>query len=246
MHIQESTTPFAGSPLDDFGANNGLNFQPDVYTANPIRDRIWRNQPPNAPDGSGSGGGLNAILAQLSSLLQQLMSALSGGMQNFFTNAQASSTGDPHLAFNGTNSNGDQQQARFDSMAGHSDLLDSNSVRGGYRLSTGVTDPGANGVTYNRTAAVTTNYGRTQVSLDNAGNAQVCRNGKTASIAAGQSMQLGPNEKVTRNADGSVVVAETGQDGGTITTTLRDNGPGVDVNVDANDVALSGDLVQHK
>ncbi|HEV2261729.1 MAG TPA: hypothetical protein VGR69_05515 [Candidatus Rubrimentiphilum sp.] len=246
MQIQETATPFVASPLDDLsGGGNGFGFEPNVFTANPIQDRIWRNpQPPGFGGNSLDSGGLNGILAQLSSLLQQLMAALSGGLQNFFTNAQGSSTGDPHLAFNGTTANG-TQQSRFDSMTDHWDLLDSNSVRGGFRLSTDVTQPNKDGVTYNRWASVATNDGRTQVSLDNRGNAQVCRNGNVSAISAGQSIQLGPNEKVTRNADGSLVIAETAQGGATITTTFTRNGSGVDVSVDASKVELGGDLVRH-
>jgi hypothetical protein len=217
-------------------------------------DLIRRIEPPQASEFGGLRG-MSGILSQLLAIVQQLLSAIGmggafGGLfgnsqtpQPYFESATASSTGDPHLAFNGTASNGGSSQTRFDSMIGHTDLLDSDSFAGGYTISTSVTKPAGNGVTYNRKATIATNFGATQVSLDRNGNATILQNGQTISLANGQSLSLGNGETVTRNADGSLVVRDDNGMGGTIATTLSENGQGVDVNAQATRVDLGGDLV---
>lgn len=186
-------------------------------------------------------GGASGMVSQLLALIRQLLSSF-GQNQTYYTNASASSTGDPHLAFTGTQGNGASRQTRFDSMSGHADLLDSGSFAGGYRVSTQVTQPGANGVTYNREACVTSNFGQTRVSLDDEGHAKILANGRAVSIGQGQTLDLGNGETVTRNADGSLGVTEVNGMGGRITTRLSENSAGVDVNVKAQNVALGGDL----
>jgi hypothetical protein len=250
MQIQHSVASLFGAIQNpaDGGGIIGVDTPPPPDQARPKHpDRIRQSPFSNWPPTAGAGGGANALLSQIMNLLQQLLSAIGGQgntAQPLFSSAQASSTGDPHLAFNGTTGAG-TQQSRFDSMDDHPDLLDSNSFRGGFQIGTSVTAPGANGVTWNRRAAVSTNFGDTQVSLDNQGKALVVRNGKSMSLAAGQSMPLGHGETVTRNADGSLVISNENGSGGHVTTTLRDSGPGVDVSVDARGVALGGDLVRH-
>jgi len=205
---------------------------------------------PSAGFGEGLPG-TNGILSQLLNIVQQLLSMLGmGGMlgsmpggEQYFRSASGSSLGDPHLAFSGTTANGSNQQTHFDSMGSHSDLLDSDSFAGGYQIATSVTQPGANGVTYNRQAVVSTNFGNTQVSLDRSGNASVSQNGQTISIANGQSVLLGGGESVTRNSNGSLVITDENGMGGTITTTLAENGQGVDVTTQANNVDLGGYLL---
>lgn len=182
------------------------------------------------------------ILSQLVAMVQQLVASMNG--QQHFSNATASSVGDPHLAFDGTNGAGQSQHTRFDSMQGHSDLLDSSSFAGGYRISTRVTQPNGNGVTYNRAATIATNFGNTRVSLDASGQARIVSNGQNIEIAYGQAVDLGNGEQVSRNADGSLVIADNDGMGGTIVTRLSTNGAGVDVNVDARNVDLGGDLVR--
>jgi hypothetical protein len=220
------------------------------------RDNIRRTgphlvfNPIDNPIGNPLQSGLGSILSQLLGALQQLLSMFgvgsafgsAAGGEQYFANASGSSTGDPHLAFNG-NSGGGTQAAHFDSMTDHPDLLESDSFAGGYQISTNVTQPGANGVTYNRQATVSTGFGGTQVSLDNSGNATIMQNGQTITLADGQSMALGNGETVTRNANGSVIVRDDNGLGGTITTTLSENGKGVDVNVQSSNVDLGGDLL---
>jgi len=246
MQIEQSIASLIGGAIDDPAGNDFSSAldRPATWD-DPHMDKIRRTPFPSWPSATDAAGGLNAILSQIMNLLQQLMSALGGGAQPFFNTAQGSSQGDPHLAFDGTTGGG-AQQTRFDSMDDHPDLLDSNSFRGGFRIATAVTQPDANGVTWNRRAAVTTNFGATQVSLDNLGDARVMRNGQSTILSAGQSLRLGPRESVVRNADGSVVISDRNESGGTITTTLRDSEPGVDVSVSAQAVQLGGDLVRHR
>jgi hypothetical protein len=196
------------------------------------------------------GGGVAGmpIVQQLISIIQQLLSALGFGQQpaspsNFYQNATASSTGDPHLSFSATDFTGNAAQDHFDSMAAHSDLLDSDSFNGGYQISTAVTQPGANGVTYNRQATISTNFGQTQVSLDKDGNAYIMQHGHRHAIAPGAFYNLGNGESVRRNDNGSIVVTDMNGEGGSITTTLTENGSGVDVRTQAQNVDLGGDLV---
>ncbi len=196
--------------------------------------------------GSMGAGTPFGIISELLGVVAQLLSMFGLGgtsTQAYFKNANGASTGDPHLSFDGTNVSGANEQARFDSMIGHSDLLDSDSFAGGYQISTSVTQPAANGVTYNQQATISTGFGQTQVSLDNAGNATIVQNGQTTALADGESVDLGQGEAVTRAADGSVAVSDDNGFGGTITTTLSESGQGVNVNAQANDVDLGGDLL---
>ena len=90
-------------------------------------------------------------------------------------------------------------------MQSEPDLLHSDSIRGGYQLSTQTTPPNASGVTYNQSATVTTHGGRTQVSLNNNGNATITQDGVTQNLTPGQTVQLG-NETVTCNQNGSLQI----------------------------------------
>lgn len=208
--------------------------------------RVPVDVPPGGGPYPGGMQGLGSIVSQLLGIIQQLMSMLGlGGAGNglfgnpqgpeqYFQSASGASTGDPHLSFNGNH---------FDSMVGHSDLLDSDSFTGGLQISTSVTQPGSNGVTFNQQATVSSNFGQTQVSLDKSGNATIVQNGQTMSLANGQSVDLGDGEIVTRNQDGSLVINDDNGMGGTMSTTLSENGQGVDVNTQANNIDLGGDLV---
>jgi|SRR5579884_291282 len=206
-------------------------------------------RPVSGLPGTPSGGiATLPIIAQLMSIVQQLLSMFGLGQQamgagTYYQNATASSTGDPHLAFNGTDAFGNATQNRFDSMSGHANLLDSDSFNGGYNIATTVTAPARNGVTYNQQATISSDYGRTQVSLDKSGSAYVTEDGHSHAIADGQSFNLGNGETVARQADGSVIVTETNAQGGSIVTTLSENGKGVDVRAQANNVDLGGDLL---
>ncbi|MBV9271554.1 MAG: hypothetical protein JO165_10685 [Candidatus Eremiobacteraeota bacterium] len=198
---------------------------------------------------SGMGGIMQMLMSALAQLLSQFgmfaqQPQTGTGPQDYYSQASASSNGDPHLAFNGTDANGTTHTAKFDSMAPHADFLESNCFSGGYRVSTDVTAPAANGITWNQNATVTTNYGNTAVSLNKNGAASVEQNGRNFSLANGQIVDLGNGETVARATDGSLTITDNDGRGGFIATTLRTNGQGVDVGVQAQNVNLSGDVVR--
>jgi hypothetical protein len=187
--------------------------------------------------------------SQIGQMLQQLIGMLQQAFgnqsppENQYTDATASSTGDPHLAFDGTQSNGTASSQHFDSMVSHNDLIDSDSIPGGYQIATQVTQPNANGITLNKSATITSNYGQSQISVDNAGNASITLGGEPLAISSGQTLDLGNGQTVTKNADNSLTVINTNGQGGTINTTLKPNGGGVDVTTRAHNADLGGDIV---
>lgn len=188
-------------------------------------------------------GGIGSLLSQLANYLSGDASGNSGASEQRYANASASSTGDPHLSFNGTAGDGTSANAKWDDMNSHADLLDSDSFAGGYRVSTTTTSPNANGITYNGSATVSTNGGNTGVTLDASGNATLVENGRSINIADGRTFNLGNGETVARAQDGSLTITDRNRNGGSITTTLRDNGSGgVDVNASAQNVDLGGYL----
>jgi hypothetical protein len=172
------------------------------------------------------------MFAQMGSMFQQMFGGASPnyGSEQYYSNASGGSVGDPHLSFNGST---------WNDMSSEPDLLHSDSIHGGYQLSTQTTTPNSSGVTYNQSATVTTHDGGTQVTLSNNGSATVTQNGISSIIAPGASMQFG-NETITCNQNGSLQIACTNQNGGQITTTMCCNGPGIDVNVSASNVDLGG------
>lgn len=156
------------------------------------------------------------------------------GKEHYFANATGASDGDPHLSFNG---------ARWNNMASQSDLLNSNSIAGGFRISTQATPPNAKGATWNQSATVTLNGGATTVSMNDNGDASITSYGQSVSISKGQTIQLGDGESVTYEQNGSLQVVAQNGDGGRIDTTLTPDGKGVNVDVTAHDVDLGGTLV---
>lgn len=227
-------------------------------------DSIARLGPPSIgvqPGQTGSGfnplgfmgmGAIQTAISSILGMLQQLMQMLgggsgvgpdqSGGGEQFYGNATGSSTGDPHLAFNGTTGAGQTDNGHFDNMNGQYDLLDSDSFDGGYQISTQTTAPNANGITFNSNAAISTQNGAVQVSLDKAGDAYALENGNSTTLQAGQTLDLGDGETARRAQDGSLTVVDNNGSSGQITTTMRSNGQGVDVNASAQNVDLGGDL----
>jgi len=190
-------------------------------------------------------GPLGGLIQQLMQMLQSLMGQTSGmpgfpGMpggngEQYFSNATGGSVGDPHLSFNGNH---------WNSMASHADLLHSDSIPGGFRVSTQVTPPNQNGAAWNQSATISMNGGATTVSLNNNGMPTIERDGEPITLADGQTTQLGNGESVTRNANGSLTVVAQNGSGGEITTTLTSQGQGVNVEVSAQNVDLGGALVR--
>ena len=215
------------SPSTAFGGDSISTFSPNVFGNS------------DASDGAPS------IFANLFAAMEQFFGGAANGIGNwfsgttndsseqYFSTASGGSNGDPHISFNGTT---------WNDMQSEPDLLNSQSIRGGYQLSTQTTAPNAGGVTYNQSATVTTHAGRTAVTLDNNGTATITQDGATSTLAAGQTAQLG-NEVVTCNANGSLQIVCRNNNGGQITTTMTQNGSGVDVNVSANNVDLGGAMV---
>jgi len=213
--------------------------------------------------GAGStsfGGGFSGVMALFYNAVSNVFAALqaaftstggaSGTPGSFgsasergYTNATASSQGDPHLAFDGTTAAGAAQHGKWDDMHAHADLIDSDSFDGDYRVSTRTTAPTASGVTYNKSATVTTEGGATAVTLRQDGTLSVRQNGSRVDVARGQSLDLGNGETLSSSADGSATIAQTNSAGGSITTTLRSNGAGVDVSTAVQNADLGGYLV---
>lgn len=237
-------------PMIAFPAPTVLSaFEEAPPAAAPAGDGISRIPSPGFDAGWGdassagtSSGGLYQIIQQLMSVIAQLLGTAGGsgssatgyGDQHYFANASGGSNGDPHLSFNGS---------AWDDMQSESNLLDSNSIPGGFRISTQTTAPNANGVTYNQQATVRTNFGNTSVCLDKDGDASYTQFGVTNALAPGQSVNLGNGETATRDQNGSLTITQQSPQGGCITTTMSQNGSGVNVNVTANGVDLGGALV---
>jgi len=171
-----------------------------------------------------------------------------GGPQQRFADVDISSTGDPHLAETGTRETAAGTQnvdEHYDSMTAHDDLVSSRAIAGGYRVSTTVTQPSTNGVTYNDSATVHANFGSDSITMQRDGSFAITSGGQSVALAKGQTVTLSGGETVGENADGSVVVSASNQNGGSIATTLRASGNGVDVTTHAHELAVGGDVVQH-
>ena len=194
-------------------------------------------------------GPLAGLIQQLMQMLQSFMgcggysgyggSGSSGGCspyggEQFFSTASGASTGDPHLSFNGNH---------WNSMVSQPDLLNSNSIPGGFQVSTQVTTPSSRGITWNQSATISLNNGQTTIGMNNAGQPAIESFGRSLPIADGQTIELGNGASVTRNADGSLSVLARNGYGGQITTTLTAQGEGVNVEASAQNVDLGGALV---
>jgi len=160
---------------------------------------------------------------------------------------EITSTGDPHIGESGTvlgrNGAATQVSQKYDSMAAQPDLVDSAWIAGGYKVSTTVTQPNANGVTYNQTATVTANDGLDDVTMNRNGSYTVVDAGSQVQLAKGKSLTLSGGETVTANADGSLTVAATNGQGGSISTVLKANGTELNVETHAHDIALGGEVM---
>jgi hypothetical protein len=108
-----------------------------------------------------------------------------------------------------------------------------------------VTQPGANGVTYNQSASVHTDYDSDQITMNKDGSFSITDHGGTVGLIKGQTVMLSGSETVTENQDGSLTVNAANERGGSISTTLRATGNGVDVTTHGHNVRLGGDAVKH-
>jgi hypothetical protein len=263
MSIQPLEGSLGSTPLSPFtGIGGGANpLAQDSVSGTPSGDAISRMVPPwlansmSNPVQTAMFGPLPGLLQQLLQMLQQMTgggglpygnggAGFPGGGQpscppygneQFFANANGSSEGDPHLCFNGN---------KWNSMVSHPNLLDSNSIPGGFRLSTQVTAPNERGVTRNQSATIALNNGATTISMNNSGQATIESYGRNLSVNAGQTVQLGNGATATYGANGQLTVTACNAMGGRITTTLAAKGGGVNVDVNAHDVDLGGALVR--
>ncbi len=225
----EQVLPYLAAPLGA-AVMSGGDFIRSQYNENSWQSN---NEPWQNSFGSMFGSFSANILQQLYQMLQRFFGGQTSGEQ-YFQNATGGSVGDPHLSFNGQT---------WNNMGSQPNLLSSDSISGGYQISTQATPPAANGVTYNQSATVTTNNGATNVTMNKDGNVKISQFGRSFSLEPGQSADLGNGEFVARNQDGSLAVTCNNGTGGNITTTMRSNGTGVDVNATANNVDLGGTLV---
>jgi hypothetical protein len=261
------------SQQNDAAQNEMMRWQPasgDGYQNTPIALPIAYPGQNDGASSANSGNFFQSILQNLNNAISQLTSYLSAQTsssgtsatagsatgtgyassptqtqqpENYFTSATGSSTGDPHDAFDGTTGSGANVSDKWDSMQGHGDLLSSNSFCGGYQVSTTTTAPNAQGVTYNSSATVTTDGGNTSVTMNQGGSYVVTENGQNVTLTQGQATTIGHGESVTLNADNSLTITDTNHRGATVTTTLSNNGHGVDVSASGSNVDLGGYLV---
>lgn len=240
MYVQPFDGPFSSGTLSPLtGSLTGESPSLDGMPPMPP-DSIARSAAPWSAE-SGSAvpfamfGPLLSMLSQLMQMLQSLVGYQSSGNERFFRGANGSSSGDPHLSFNGN---------RWSSMASQPDLLDSNSIPGGFQISTQTTPPDGKGVTWNRSATVALQGGATTITLDANGQASLMKNGQSLAVAPGETLQLGDGATVRAERNGSLCITARDASGGAIETTLTARGNGVDVDVNAHDVDLGGALVQ--
>lgn len=165
--------------------------------------------------------------------------------EQFFTSADLSSNGDPHDRFEGTLADGGTIGGKWNNMANHPHLLESNSFQGGFDVSTDVSDRNGKGITHNDSATIETNYGRNAVTMNADGSYSVTKDGTAVALPTGKPVDLGNGETVTLNADNSLTVVDKNAAGGSITTTLKSNGTAVNVDASAQNVDLGGYLARH-
>jgi len=164
-----------------------------------------------------------------------------------FSDVDVSSTGDPHIAEVGTRAGHGANttvDSHWDSMTSHDDLVHTDSVEGGYRVSTAVTQRGANGVTYNQSASVHANFGQDDVTMNRDGSYRIFSDGRAITLGKGESATLSGGERVDIGQNGALTVS-AGQGAATISTTLTSTGDGVDVATHGHDIALGGDAIAH-
>lgn len=251
--------PATLAPLETAG--DGIFSSAAGALSQPIgtEDGISRFVPPAIGNAMLQNPAQTALFGPISGLLQQLVQMLQSmmgyagyggcegyggyggyggcngyGNEQYFSNANGSSSGDPHLSFNGSH---------WNSMSSQPDLLDSDSIPGGYQVSTQVTAPNSKGVTWNQSASIALDNGNVAVSMNNEGQATVRQGDRMIPICAGDTLNLGNGASVTCNGNGSLSVLAQNQYGGRIETTLTARGQGVNVETNAQNVDLGGALV---
>lgn len=227
---------------------------PPASPFRPAGDGLRRSwfAPPPGDAGALAGGGIYGLVSSLIGALQNLAAQIfaqlggGGGPRQNVRSGTLSSVGDPHLAEHATiaGANGDQRvDVAFDSMTSHDDLFHAPDVPGGYRVSTTATAPDASGVTWNASATVHGGFDRDAITLKADGTLSVADGDRTVALAPGAAVTLSGGETVARGTDGATVVSASDGSGGTIATTLRVDGSGVDVTAQATNIAIGGDII---
>ena len=210
---------------------------------------------PNNADGQSLPPGLfAAILHAISQYFQGSSQQNSGGTipnsdgsefanSTQFQNVNLSSTGDPHNAVSGTKANGSSVNEHWDNMQSHADLLSAPSIAGGFRLSSQVGTANGQGATMNQSVTASANHGRTVISFNSNGNATVSQDNITNTMIPNETLALGQGLSVTDQGS-SLIIHGQNASGGTLSTTLSNNGQGgVDVNAQGQNLTLGGYLI---
>ena len=178
-------------------------------------------------------------LKKVQAELAKLEGQLEGNGESKYGSASGSSTGDPHLSFDGGSTD-----KKWDDMGSHKDLVDANSsFRGGYQVSTTSTGLNSNNVAYNKSATISTGDDRDTVTMGPGGQVMVLQDGQNLDLQKGQSIKLDSGAIVSESQDGTVTVNDNNNHGGNMSTTMKWNGQGVDVNFNSQNTYLGGDLV---
>jgi hypothetical protein len=228
-----------------------------------VRPNWWNNPQVAAPPAALASGGFWGLMNQIMGAAQQWIGQLGnavlaqfGGASNpspaangtAFQSATLGSNGDPHLSLTGTTLDAfgnpaGSIAATFNDMNGHADLFSTGDFGDGFNVSTIVSQPNAGGVTWNQSASAQMEGGLDDVTLGADGALTVASDGQAIALSAGQSATLAGGATVALGTNGAVTISEQNAAGGSLVTTFADNGTGVDVNAQAANVTLSGDLI---
>jgi hypothetical protein len=154
---------------------------------------------------------------------------------------EASITGDPHFAVDGS-INGQEVSARFDNQ----DLGTRTQYAGaGFKLETETVPWGSNGAAVVGSATTTTGFGRAQKEVTVNSDGSVLVNGESVTLEAGQQMDLNKTSSLALNEDGSYTVSSRN---GKVTNDFKvqenPNGNYIDIHSSVDGVQTVGWLQQ--
>ncbi len=152
------------------------------------------------------------------------------------------SWGDPHI----TTTVDGQSTPQANNMQSQNDLVNlGQSIAGGYRVSTVVSQPDANGITLNQAVSVHLDNGAKLTDTFDPStktiSASLVTGNVTSQLAPGSKISLGNNDTAVVNADGSLTInASNSQTGATVQTAITGNGKGLDVDTSGTNVHFGG------
>jgi len=257
MYTLTPATAGAASPADAGGTPASAPSSAQGGGTFAVNDGVRTAYPAALGDAAGMPAGAGGFLGLMQGMLAKIsdmIASLGGGgsalggngadpAERSLASFTGSSTGDPHEALDATLSGGGSLAGKWDSMTSHRHFAQSDSFDGGYDVSTKVGAPDAHGVTTNTSATVALANGGTNVTMNRDGSYAVSRNGQALTLAAGEAVQLGGGASALLNGDGSLTVAAQNSAGGTLSTTMRSTGGGVDVSMSGSKVDLGGYLI---